>query len=339
MLFPSPSSNISGDVWQLSPNDPYDLHKGFKVSVQTPYGIASTNFSEAFLATRPPSGKSEYSRPGFTDWMSNQPIKPEAPSPGPMPPPSGPRRQYPLADINIRRWGLEQKLHARKLQAQFHPPPPLANFPGPGKPENSSGGEGGNGGSTEAKKPKSREDIESLANLEIIEKAVHSISRKQDEQGLKIIDVGQRVDSVNTQLDKHEQNLLSLEKNILNSLHASKLWQQSVDSKLHAITNYLNNPDADYTPEPVPQVPFRQVENSQDLSILNAAEPQVSEAREIVLVEVGPQRPTPGRPTYPTPGPRPDREPKPKPKPRPNPPQNHYDTHESLMHTVQQMES
>jgi hypothetical protein len=49
----NPIQNLHEEVsLQMIPHDPYDLHKGFKVAVQTPFGIAWTNFTEDFLAAR-----------------------------------------------------------------------------------------------------------------------------------------------------------------------------------------------------------------------------------------------------------------------------------------------
>jgi hypothetical protein len=45
MAYLNPTQNLNEEAsWQMTPHDPHNLHKGFKVAVQTPFGIAWTNF-------------------------------------------------------------------------------------------------------------------------------------------------------------------------------------------------------------------------------------------------------------------------------------------------------
>ena len=194
---------------------------------------------------------------GPGDWQSNQPIKPETPAPGPSPPPSGPRRQYTLADINIEIWNIDQKSDVLDHQTNSHPLPPFNDFPGPGG-ETPYGGEGPNGPIV-PKGPKSgRNDFDTADVLEDIKESLHLISRELVENRIKVADILRAVDSINSRLDKHEQNQLYLEKKTVNPLHDLKLGQEIILGKLQALDGSFNDRDAYCTPEPVPQHPFRQ---------------------------------------------------------------------------------
>lgn len=47
------ANRIYGEIsWQMIPQDPFDLHKGFKVAIQTPLGISYMDYTQGFLATR-----------------------------------------------------------------------------------------------------------------------------------------------------------------------------------------------------------------------------------------------------------------------------------------------
>ena len=264
--------------------------------------------------------------------MSNQPIKPETPSPVPSPPTSGPRCQYTLADFNIELWNL----HDLDRQAKFHPLPPFSNFPGTGG-EKSPVGEGPKG-ETGPKQPKSRpEDVETLDYLLDIKESVRVIAREHVQQGFQISDILRAIESTHKRMDEYEQKQLYLEKKTVNPLHDLKLGQQTILAKLKALPEPFNDSDAYYVPEPVPQHPFRQVEGGSsvkgmnstrstswlgltqvaDFSHLNTAAPNGSDEGEIVPVEMGRPRPTPGLPTIPTPRPKPDHEPKRRPVPQP----------------------
>jgi hypothetical protein len=164
------------------------------------------------------------------------------------------------------------------------------------------------------------------------------LSKELNEILMYVQSIYQRQLYMEQDIGEQRHNQLSLEKKIMNKLHEIKLAVQSVESSFNTNMNPPTNPDEDFIPEPKPQVPFQQVEESSTVKDLTAgptvpwigAEPKWGFAQlkqyvpdQLELQEetegVSPTalRPRPGKPDYNPPPPKPDREPRPRPKPRP----------------------